>query len=59
MTTPAAHTKLKILLKAWLCSKQTQNKGYVYWQGLDSLATPFLVLNFNNLGISFYLMFIK
>lgn len=50
MTTPAAHVKLKIILKAWLSSQKTQKSGYVYWQGLDSLVTPFLVLNFNNLG---------
>lgn len=45
MATPAAHEKLKIILKAWL----TKETGYVYWQGLDSLAAPFLYLNFNNL----------
>lgn len=46
MTSPAAHHKLKHLLKAWLASEADH---YVYWQGLDSLAAPFLVLHFNNL----------
>ncbi|KAH7698364.1 other/TBCK protein kinase [Aphelenchoides avenae] len=46
MTSPAAHYKLKHLLKAWLASEADH---YVYWQGLDSLAAPFLVLHFNNL----------
>uniref|UniRef100_A0A915ESC7 Rab-GAP TBC domain-containing protein n=1 Tax=Ditylenchus dipsaci TaxID=166011 RepID=A0A915ESC7_9BILA len=51
MTSPVAHYKLKLLLKGWLaCQEET---GYVYWQGLDSLAAPFLVLNFNNLPVAF------
>uniref|UniRef100_A0AC35U7P7 TBC domain-containing protein kinase-like protein n=1 Tax=Rhabditophanes sp. KR3021 TaxID=114890 RepID=A0AC35U7P7_9BILA len=45
MTSPAAHMKLKRLLKAWLLA----NPDYVYWQGLDSLAAPFLVHHFNDL----------
>ncbi|TMS37207.1 hypothetical protein L596_004184 [Steinernema carpocapsae] len=45
MTSPAAHRKLKTLLKAWLF----KHPHYVYWQGLDSLTAPFLVLNFNNI----------
>uniref|UniRef100_A0A1I7RZU2 TBC domain-containing protein kinase-like protein n=1 Tax=Bursaphelenchus xylophilus TaxID=6326 RepID=A0A1I7RZU2_BURXY len=49
MATPAAHHKLKILLKSWL-NKETD---YVYWQGLDSLAAPFLYLNFDNLPQAF------
>jgi len=38
------HRKLKRVLKAWVVS----NPSLVYWQGLDSLAAPFLLLNFNN-----------
>ena len=38
------HRKLKRVLKAWVVS----NPELVYWQGLDSLAAPFLLLNFNN-----------
>lgn len=49
MASPIAHRKLKRLLKAWLLL----HKNYVYWQGLDSLAAPFLVLNFTNLGTIF------
>jgi TBC domain-containing protein kinase-like protein len=45
MTSPAAHYKLKILLKAWLSS----HPNYVYWQGLDSLTAPFLILHFNDM----------
>ncbi|CAD6187272.1 unnamed protein product [Caenorhabditis auriculariae] len=43
MTSPAAHAALRRLLKAWLLT----NERYVYWQGCDSLAAPFLLLNFN------------
>ncbi|VDM96316.1 unnamed protein product [Thelazia callipaeda] len=45
MASTAAHRKLKRLLKAWLLL----HKNYVYWQGLDSLTAPFLVLNFSRL----------
>lgn len=37
------HRKLKRILKAWVVA----NPNLVYWQGLDSLAAPFLLLNFN------------
>lgn len=43
------HIKLKRLLKAFLNSK----KDLVYWQGLDSLAATFLVINFNSEAIAF------
>uniref|UniRef100_A0A915PHP3 Rhodanese domain-containing protein n=1 Tax=Setaria digitata TaxID=48799 RepID=A0A915PHP3_9BILA len=46
MASPIAHRKLKRLLKGWLLL----HENYVYWQGLDSLATPFLVLNFTRLA---------
>ncbi|KHJ99896.1 TBC domain protein [Oesophagostomum dentatum] len=48
MTSPAAHYGLRRLLKAWLVS----NPQYVYWQGCDSLAAPFLLLNFNRLPVA-------
>ena len=44
MASPAAHAKLRRLLKAWVRGQP----GLVYWQGLDSLAAPFLFLNFND-----------
>ncbi|KAL3982387.1 Rab-GTPase-TBC domain family protein [Acanthocheilonema viteae] len=49
MASPIAHRKLKRLLKAWLLL----HKNYVYWQGLDSLAAPFLVLNFTHLASAY------
>ncbi|CAJ0934078.1 unnamed protein product, partial [Mesorhabditis belari] len=49
MTSPAAHSRLKRLLKAWLLA----HPNFVYWQGLDSLAAPFLLLNFENLPNAF------
>nr|CDJ90808.1 Serine threonine protein kinase-related and RabGAP TBC domain containing protein [Haemonchus contortus] len=45
MTSPAAHYGLRRLLKAWLIS----HPQYVYWQGCDSLAAPFLLLHFKRL----------
>lgn len=49
MASPAAHCKLKRLLKAWLLA----HPNFVYWQGLDSLSAPFLVLHFNQLPVAF------
>ncbi|KAJ1357875.1 hypothetical protein KIN20_016132 [Parelaphostrongylus tenuis] len=49
MTSPAAHYSLRRLLKAWLLS----HPQYVYWQGCDSLAAPFLLLYFNRLPTAF------
>lgn len=40
------HCKLTRVLKAWLA--HNESNGEVYWQGLDSLAAPFVILNFNN-----------
>ncbi|XP_046918189.2 LOW QUALITY PROTEIN: TBC domain-containing protein kinase-like protein [Dermatophagoides farinae] len=40
------HRKLTRILKAWLA--YNESNGEVYWQGLDSLAAPFVILNFNN-----------
>ena len=44
LASPQGHRKLKRVLKAWVMS----NPNLVYWQGLDSLCAPFLLLNFNN-----------
>lgn len=49
MASPAAHCRLKRLLKAWLLA----HPSFVYWQGLDSLSAPFLVLHFNQLPVAF------
>jgi len=44
LASPQGHRKLKRVLKGWVMS----NPDLVYWQGLDSLCAPFLLLNFNN-----------
>jgi len=44
LASPEGHRKLKRVLKAWVVT----NPELVYWQGLDSLAAPFLYLNFND-----------
>jgi len=44
LASPEGHRKLKRVLKAWVAD----NPHLVYWQGLDSLAAPFLFLNFND-----------
>eukprot|EP00123_Amoebidium_parasiticum_P011556 comp20785_c0_seq1/m.27302 comp20785_c0_seq1/g.27302 ORF comp20785_c0_seq1/g.27302 comp20785_c0_seq1/m.27302 type:complete len:996 (-) comp20785_c0_seq1:153-3140(-) len=49
LSSPAGHAKLRRLLKAWV----TANPRLVYWQGLDSVAAPFLWLNFTNESIAF------
>lgn len=46
LASPQGHLKLKRILKAWLAHNEAN--GEVYWQGLDSLAAPFVILNFNN-----------
>ena len=45
------HRKLTRILKAWLADNESG--GEVYWQGLDSLAAPFVLLNFNNEPLAF------
>uniref|UniRef100_A0A1I8BY89 Rab-GAP TBC domain-containing protein n=1 Tax=Meloidogyne hapla TaxID=6305 RepID=A0A1I8BY89_MELHA len=50
MSSPLAHHQLKILLKALLVSRKDE---FVYWQGLDSLSAPFLILHFNDLPTAF------
>lgn len=46
LASKAGHAKLTRVLKAWLA--QNESQGYVYWQGLDSLAAPFVIVNFSN-----------
>ncbi|CAI4229283.1 unnamed protein product [Auanema sp. JU1783] len=48
MTSPAAHAQLRRIIKGWLLS----HSQYVYWQGCDSLAAPFLLLNFNDPAVA-------
>ncbi|RWS25441.1 TBC domain-containing protein kinase-like protein [Leptotrombidium deliense] len=50
LASPQGHQKLKRILKAWLSINEP---NYVYWQGLDSLAAPFVVLNFDNEAMAF------
>lgn len=50
MASPQGHQKLARILKAWLNYNRAE---YVYWQGLDSLAAPFLLLNFDNEALAF------
>lgn len=50
MASPQGQQKLARILKAWLNYNSAE---YVYWQGLDSLAAPFLLLNFDNEAIAF------
>uniref|UniRef100_A0A0V0G8R9 Putative tbc domain-containing protein n=1 Tax=Triatoma dimidiata TaxID=72491 RepID=A0A0V0G8R9_TRIDM len=44
LSSSVGHMKFKRILKAWVKS----HPHYVYWQGLDSLAAPFLYLNFDD-----------
>lgn len=50
MASPQGHQKLARILKSWLNHNSSE---YVYWQGLDSLAAPFLLLNFSNEPLAF------
>ncbi|CAM0140285.1 unnamed protein product [Umbelopsis sp. WA50703] len=49
LASSTGHTKLRRLLKAWVAD----NKKLVYWQGLDSVCAPFLVLNFNEEALAY------
>ncbi|KAL3119670.1 hypothetical protein niasHT_006756 [Heterodera trifolii] len=51
MASPMAHHRMKLLIKALLVSRQDDD--FVYWQGLDSLSAPFLILHFNDLSTAF------
>lgn len=59
LASPEGHRKLTRVLKAWLALNESN--GEVYWQGLDSLAAPFIILNFNNEAQAFacFNLFIK
>nr|XP_018914620.1 PREDICTED: TBC domain-containing protein kinase-like protein isoform X2 [Bemisia tabaci] len=48
LSSKEGHLKLKRVLKAWVIS----HPEYVYWQGLDSLAAPFVYLNFSNESVA-------
>eukprot|EP01127_Copromyxa_protea_P020918 TRINITY_DN7059_c0_g1_i2.p1 TRINITY_DN7059_c0_g1~~TRINITY_DN7059_c0_g1_i2.p1 ORF type:complete len:955 (+),score=170.51 TRINITY_DN7059_c0_g1_i2:385-3249(+) len=45
LSSPEGHAKLNLALRAWA----RYNPDLNYWQGVDSLMAPFLILNFNNL----------
>jgi len=49
LASPEGHRKFKRVLKAWVSA----NPQYVYWQGLDSLCAPFLLLNFTDEPLAF------
>jgi TBC domain-containing protein kinase-like protein len=49
LASPEGHRKFKRVLKAWVVT----NQQYVYWQGLDSLTAPFLLLNFNDEALAY------
>ncbi|KAG2174861.1 hypothetical protein INT43_005923 [Umbelopsis isabellina] len=49
LASSTGHAKLRRLLKAWVAD----NKKLVYWQGLDSVCAPFLVLNFNQEALAY------
>jgi len=49
LASPEGHAKFKRILKAWV----NENPQYVYWQGLDSLTAPFLLLHFNDEALAY------
>ena len=49
LSSEKAHQTLKNVLKAWVMS----HPHLVYWQGLDSLAAPFVSLNFTNEALAY------
>ena len=49
LSSPTAHGVLRTVIRAWVIS----NPHLVYWQGLDSLAAPFVCLHFNNPALAF------
>eukprot|EP00741_Cyanophora_paradoxa_P006219 tig00000114_g6031.t1 len=44
LASPEGHAKLRWVLKRWVAL----NPHLVYWQGIDSLAAPFVILNFTH-----------
>ncbi|CCD66520.2 TBC domain-containing protein kinase-like protein [Caenorhabditis elegans] len=51
MTTPAIQESLRKVLKGWQIVTESQH--FVYWQGCDSLATPFLLANMSKPHVAF------
>ena len=49
LSSPTAHDVLRTVIRAWVIS----NPDLVYWQGLDSLAAPFVCLHFNKPALAF------
>lgn len=45
LSSTEGHRKMKRILRGWVSSNQGTLE---YWQGLDSVLAPFLVLNFDN-----------
>jgi len=58
LSSDIGHDKLKRVIKCWNIA---ESGNLVYWQGLDSVCAPFVVLNFNEEDIAFscLLKFIK
>ena len=50
LSSPDGQVKLKNVLRAWT----KYNPHLSYWQGVDSLCAPFLVLNFNDEAKAFF-----
>eukprot|EP01130_Rhizamoeba_saxonica_P003721 TRINITY_DN1547_c0_g1_i1.p1 TRINITY_DN1547_c0_g1~~TRINITY_DN1547_c0_g1_i1.p1 ORF type:complete len:717 (-),score=108.70 TRINITY_DN1547_c0_g1_i1:407-2557(-) len=50
LSSPEGQNKLSNILKAWTI----YNPNLEYWQGIDSLLAPFLVLNFNSEPRAFF-----
>jgi len=44
LSSPEGHNKFRRILKCWVAAHPEMQ----YWQGVDSLVAPFLVLNFND-----------
>ncbi|XP_063674727.1 TBC domain-containing protein kinase-like protein [Bolinopsis microptera] len=49
LSSPTGHWKLRRVLKAWVID----HPDLTYWQGLDSLAAPFLVLHSGNEALAY------
>lgn len=49
LSSPTGHGKLRRVLKAWVID----HPDLTYWQGLDSLAAPFLVLHSGNEALAY------
>ena len=49
IASPEGARKLKRVIKAWLVT----NPGLTYWQGLDSLTVPFVVLHYDREDLAY------